>query len=216
MPEEKQEILEAQKCLFEMEIKAVDEEKYTAEVVISSGNRDRMGDVVEPEAVIAGAKNFMKHPILLDSHDRHGGVEKIIGKFLELSVKDNKVVAKVQYLAKQGNSAADWAFNLAKQGIAAFSIGFRGLAYEYIEEKDSDGYKRITGYKFTKIELLEVSQVAIPANADALMKAYTEFSKSKVAQVPKTSEEKPQEKQYAGTELLAKFAEFLKSETKEN
>lgn len=218
---EEQKTLDGQKNIVDIEVKSIDEEKAIAEVYISSSKRDRMGDIVEPDAIINGSKNFMKQPVLLDCHDSRGGVERILGKFLEIYKVGEKVAAKVQYLAGQGNSAADWAFTLAKNGVAAFSIGFRGLAYELIEEKDADGYKRITGYKFTKIELLEVSQVAIPANPDAVMKAYQSFSKSEMAHAPQVSDEGktapvPQEKQYTGTELLAKFAEFLKSDTKEN
>ncbi len=214
-------IIEGVKGLIDIELKSIDEEKSIAEVYISSSKRDRMGDIVEPDAIINGSKNFMKQPVLLDGHDSRGGVERILGKFLEIYKVGEKVAAKVQYLAGQGNSAADWAFTLAKNGVAAFSIGFRGLAYELIEERDADGYKHVTGYKFTKIELLEVSQVAIPANPDAVMKAYQSFSKSEMAHAPQVSDEGktapvPQEKKYTGTELMAKFAEFLKSETKEN
>lgn len=211
MAEENKKILEGQKFLCALEVKAIDEENFTADVVISSGNRDRMGDILEPEVIIAGSKNFMRNPVLINSHDSWGGVEKILGKFLELSVSGKKTIGKVKYFVGQGNPAADWAFNLAKQGIAAFSIGFRGLAYEYIEEKDADGYKRVTGYNFTKIELLEVSQVAIPANPDALMKAFTTFSQTSGARAPQPeSKEKKAVNKFEGKELAEKFSKFLK------
>lgn len=206
-----QEILEAQKCLFDVEIKSVNEEDKSVKAVFSTSAVDRMGDIVDPEALLAGSKNFIKNPVLMNSHEKYD-LTKIIGKVSDLQVQGKKFAGTVIYFAGQGNPAADWAFNLAKQGIAAFSIGFRGLEYEYIKAKSKYGDGEVvTGLHFTKVELLEISQVAVPANQEALMKAYETFSKSKVAQVPQASEEKTQVKKLEGKELTAKFAEFLKS-----
>jgi hypothetical protein len=77
-------------------------------------------------------------------------------------------VAKFEYFAGQGNDEADWAWFLAQKGIASYSIGFIGHQYDWIKEKDGEGNERITGRRFTEVELLEVSQVLIPSNRGAL------------------------------------------------
>ncbi|MBM6753149.1 HK97 family phage prohead protease, partial [Mediterraneibacter glycyrrhizinilyticus] len=51
--------------------------------------------------------------------------------------------------------------------LASFSIGFLGLEAESIY-KEQDGRQYFVGRKFTKIELMEVSQVLIPSNRGAL------------------------------------------------
>ena len=159
---------------FQAEIKSINDKDFTAEIFISDGSVDRHGDIVEPEAIIDGKKNFMKNPVLINSHN-YGDVNNILGKFKEISIDGKKVSAKVEYFVGQGNPAADWAFACAKNKVAAFSIGFMAKEYEVMKDKAGNS----TGYKFKALELLEVSQVAVPANPHALIKSF-EILKNKV------------------------------------
>lgn len=168
---------------FTFEIKSIDEETNSVTAVFSHSQKDRAGDILPPEVLLAGAKNFLKNPVLLDSHS-YGGVKNIIGKVEDLQVADGGLTGRAVYFAGKGNDAADWAFTLAKEGLAAFSVGFRALDYEYLKEKDARGQEIVTGYRFKKVELLEISQVAVPCNPRALKKIFTPQTSAPAAPVP--------------------------------
>jgi HK97 family phage prohead protease len=148
---------------YRAEIKGVDEENFSVDAIVSTKKPDRSGDIVEPEAFRKRKKTYMEHPALVSSHD-YGDLRKIIGECVSLKINDDDVTAKFKYYVGKGNPEADWAWELARTGNAAYSIGF--ISHEAEEIKDKDD--RWTGRKFTEIELLEISQVVVPANAGAL------------------------------------------------
>jgi len=152
---------------FKAEIKSVDEDKHTLEAVISTKKVDRMGDVVLPSSIEGRIKTYKQHPILLSSHN-YWALTAQIGKAEDIKIEEDKITARFKYFVGEGNPEADWAWVLASKGIAAFSIGFMAHEFEYITEKDDEGNERTTGRKFTDVELLEVSQVLVPANRSAL------------------------------------------------
>lgn len=156
--------------IIEAEVKNINDEEKTIDVIVSTENKDSDGDIILRTAFSKHMQRYKTNPILLNSHN-YRDVENIIGKALNLKSTEKGLLAKFKYFVGQGNSAADWAFQLAKNGIAAFSIGFSAKKWEYIEEKTPDGYKRVTGRKFTEIELLEISQVTVPANKDAVLQS---------------------------------------------
>lgn len=152
------------------EIKSIDEVNKTVEVIVSTESKDSDGDIILCTAFSKNMKRYKSNPILLNSHN-YRDVECILGKAINIKSTDKGLLVKFQYFVGQGNSAADWAFQLAKNGIAAFSIGFASLDFEWIKEKTSDGCDHITGRKFKEIELLEISQVTVPANKDAVLQS---------------------------------------------
>lgn len=158
---------------FAGRIKSVDEVSKTAEVVISDETVDRYREIVKVDSFVKTKKDFMKHPVLLSSH-AYRGLMMQIGQFLKLTVDsvNKEVVGKIEYFVGLGNQEADWAWELAKKGIAAFSIGFipkKWLDYDEEERLKSGAYG-----EYLEIELLEVSQVLIPANPSALQKSFEE------------------------------------------
>lgn len=153
-----------------VEIKNVDKEKHTVEVIVSTENKDSDGDIILATAFNKNMKRYKSNPVLLNSHN-YRDVQNIIGKALNLKSSEKGLKAVFEYLVGKGNPAADWAFKLAESGIAAFSIGFIGKDYEWIREKREDGTEFITGRKFKEVELLEISQVTVPANKDAVLEA---------------------------------------------
>ena len=190
---------EVLKALFNVQIKSIDEANHTIDAVFSTPTPDRVGDVMVPEGYVLDA--FKTHPVLVNNHDS-SNVLNILGN-IDASITKEGLAGKVHYLYGAGNPAADWAFILAKNGLAAFSVSFRGLEYEPILETDEDGVQHTTGYRWTKAELLEISQVVLPCNPEALGKSLKEFSNSQVANAPK-----PATKQCAGSELVAEFAKI--------
>ena len=149
---------------FNCEIKGVDDAAQTVTAVVSSKKVDRDNDVIVPEAFSKRLKLYKEHPVLLSSH-RYDSVLRQIGEATKIGVTESGLEATFKYYTGQGNPEADWAWVLAKQGIAAFSIGFMAHEWEDIKDKES-GYT--IGRKFTDVELMEISQVLIPSNRDAL------------------------------------------------
>ncbi|MBQ3667555.1 MAG: HK97 family phage prohead protease [Elusimicrobiaceae bacterium] len=189
---------------FDMTVKQVtdNEQEKSIVAVFSCSKKDRAGDVLPPEVLLEGAENFKKNPVLLDSHN-HFGVENILGKISDLKAQNGEFFGKVTYFAGKGNQAADWAFKLAKEGIAAFSVGFRALEYEYIKEEGAKGEIFITGLKFKKVELLEISQVSVPCNPAALKKIFCSESTA-VPAAPVPNAENTVKKDEQEKETIAK------------
>lgn len=175
-------------------VRGIDQEKKTGEVVISDESLDRYKERVLVDSFKYTIKDFMKHPVMLSSHAYRGLLNQI-GMFEKIKVdkEAREVVAKTKWFAGEGNPEADWGFKLAEKGIAAFSIGFISNShkdYDSEEEmKENGGSRR----DYTDIELLEVSQVLVPANPSALQKSFDEekdpFLKDYYEEILKLAEE---------------------------
>lgn len=149
---------------FRAIVKSVDEKNYTATVVVSTNSVDRDGDIVEPKSILKRLGSYKAQPVLLSSH-RTDNLMRQIGKAVTgPDVKGGAIEVTFQWFVGEGNPEADWGFKLAQKGIAAFSIGFMPYAWEDSEESRAAGIYR----KFTDIELLEISQVLVPSNRDAV------------------------------------------------
>lgn len=126
-----------------------------SEYVLSDGEPDRTGDVIEVKGWEIGGFS----PIALFNHDRNS----IIGKWENVKVKAGRLIGRL-VLADPGTSPiVDMVRAFIRQGILeTVSVGFRPLASEPMDPKEPWGALR-----FTKQELLEASVVAVPANPRA-------------------------------------------------
>ncbi len=156
---------------FAGKVRSVNEDTMTADVVISDESVDRYKEIVRVESFKNTKKEFMKHPVLLSSH-AYCGLMNQIGMFEKLTIDsvEKEVVGKIKYFVGLGNAEADWAWVLAQKGIAAFSVGF--LPKKWTEYGEEERLKSGAYGEYTDIELLEVSQVLIPANPSALQKSF--------------------------------------------
>lgn len=134
------------------------------EAVVSTEVKDRAGDIIRQDGW--DLKNFMAHPVLLSSHD-YLSLRSVIGEWESMEVKGKRLIGVAKYYIGQGNEEADWGFNLAAKGRAAFSVGFIPDMAK-AKELESDNF--MGSYEFRGQELLEVSQVSIPANPEALQR----------------------------------------------
>ena len=141
------------------EIRKIDKENHTAWIKISDGSKDRYNTIIPVDSWKKNLKNFKKHPVLLSSHN-YNELRNQIGKVLDYEFTDAFWV-KAQYFVGQGNEEADWGWFLVEEGIAGYSVGFRPIKVE--ENPDQEGIEAI----YKENELLEISQVLIPANANA-------------------------------------------------
>lgn len=143
-------------------VKAINKENREVAHLITTKNPDRVGDVVEASG--ADLTNYMRHPVVMADHSY--SIERIIGRATSLTVDENGIFARTKYLdTPLGRDA----FNLVAEGLGAWSIGFRPITFKAM--KDEKGITK--GFRFTKWEMLEYSQVAIPMNPDAVQNAVT-------------------------------------------
>jgi len=161
------------------EIKSVDEKNYTVEAVVSDETVDRYQEVIKIDAWKGGLSEYKKHGVLLSSHN-YGKLTNQIGVAEKIRVEDGKLVAKFKYFVNAGNEEADWGFYLAKQGFAAYSVGFLpkpgGVESAAWDDEDVKAGKKPSRV-YNAVELLEVSQVTVPANPSALQKSIDMYEK---------------------------------------
>lgn len=130
--------------------------------VASTNSVDRHGEIVDNNGW--DLKSFKKNPVILWAHDH---TEPAIGvaKKIWVDGEGNKAKLMIQPILHDVTEKAKAIKALVDQGIIkTLSVGFRPL-----ESPD--------GVTFTKNELLEVSMVNVPANADAMMLAYKSLKK---------------------------------------
>ena len=158
---------------FRGKVKSIDLNTHSAEVVISSEVKDRYRERVMLSAFNKKTvKEYMEHNVLLSSH-AYRGLMNQIGEIQKIKPDEEarEVIAKPVWYVGMGNPESDWAWVLAQKGIAAFSIGFRPKTIkEYSPEEAAKNGGIYCDYE--DIELLEVSQVLVPANPSALQKSY--------------------------------------------
>ena len=148
---------------FRAEVLGVNADEGTLDILIpvSTASVDRDGEVVEPSAFKKTLPKFMKRPVLVASHD-YRDLTSQIGEWTRLKITDSGVEGKPKYYINEGNEQADWGFKLASKGMAAFSIGFIPKEWE-----DGDGVKS-PRRTYKEVELLEISQVIVPSNREAI------------------------------------------------
>jgi len=153
-------------------------------------DKDRVADVVLPEAFKATMPEYMKNPMILYMHDWN----QVAGKVVEYKIDDNGLWIKVQI------SNAKDCENIRtkiKEGILkTFSIGYNEL--------DADWDKETATNYVKEVELLEVSIVSIPCNPRAEF-AYVTPEEGKDDE----GKAAPQPEKTKNIELSDEFCSFL-------
>lgn len=137
-----------------LQVKALNEEQRVITGVATTPSTDRMGDIVEPLGIT------FENPLpLLWQHDR----DKPIGlvKFDKPTAKGVTFTAELADVREEGalKSRIDEAWQSVKAGLVrGVSIGFRSKEHAWMDDN---------GIHFIKTEVVELSLVTIPANAEA-------------------------------------------------
>lgn len=142
------------RCYSVLTIRAVDDDARIIRGIASTPDPDRMGDIVEP----LGLK-FANPTPLLWQHDHAAPVGTV--KFDKPTKHGITFEARLAKISEPGRlkDRVDEAWQSVKAGLVrAVSIGFRALEHSRME----DG-----GIRFLKSELLELSLVTVPAQANA-------------------------------------------------
>ena len=159
------------KFFTEPEITHGDGDGATITAPVSTEEVNRYGQVVLLSAY--DLKNFNRNPVMLQNHGYTN--RDVIGRWTKLTKKNDSGVLMGTAEYFMDSEEAAWAYELTKKNLAAFSIGFdviearRGDDIKKAEDIP-DRVKRKNPYVvFTKIDLLEISQVVIPANPSAVV-----------------------------------------------
>jgi len=129
-------------------------------VTMTTDVRDRHGDVLEPGG--AHIASYLKNPVVLWAHDYKalpiGRCESVARE--GTSLKAELVFAPTDF----GREVYDL---YAKGFLRAWSVGFLPLEWDVIQNDDG----KFSGYHVRSWELIELSAVPVPANAEALTDA---------------------------------------------
>ena len=159
------------------EIRKVDEEKRTIEFVASDNSVDSYGTVLPVDKWDLnryqrnGIVGYM-HDVYGDSWTKSADPDDIIGKG-EAFIEDEKLIVRITFEPKELNERADKIFRKIQFGsLHAVSVGFRATAKGHQGMEDRGENPEV--YYYGGQELLEVSVVNIPSNANALKRALEE------------------------------------------
>ena len=151
----------------------------------STKDKDRGHDIVDPQAFKNALDLYMTNPIVLLQHN----MEKPIGVVTEATIDDNGLYVKARI-----TQDVDWVISAIKNGVLrAFSIGYKILDSEFLEEETSDGRDYANIIK--DLSLFEISVVSVPMNAYSLMKSIGDCFEIKEAteeEQKKTDSEEPE------------------------
>ena len=136
----------------------------TTTVVASTPSSDRYDDVVAPSWNL---KRYESNPIVVWGHDY---TQVPVGKTIDLSMDGPNLVAKIKWDDNPSNPLGETVARQFREGfLSAVSVGFapgKSTPRKNLP-KDHTAYAQ-KGMYFESNELLEISAVPIPANAEAL------------------------------------------------
>lgn len=136
-----------------------DDDKMRLTHFITTITPDRYGEIVNPYGM--DSRNFRKNPVVLFGHNAG---KMVIGKNLSLSVDDFGVKATTQFADTEVGREI---YRLNRDGfLNAWSIGFIPKKVIHQGEKGNDNKENFTVIQ--EWELIEYSNVVIPANPDSL------------------------------------------------
>ena len=143
-------------CPIDWDTKSIKKDangRLTIKGYANTKDRDRVGDVVMPEAFEKQLPEFMENPVLLFMHDWDRPCGKIIkaeidekGLLIEAEITNAKSADDIREMVKDGT-------------LKTFSIGYN--------EIDADWDKETATNFVKEVELLEISIVTIPCNTQA-------------------------------------------------
>jgi len=160
---------------FYPKVKAIDKENRRITVCISKNEIDRYNERIEISAIADALELYATNPVILGDHQHRlsTGKSSVIGHSPPESFKvfENEVNIDIVFSVTE-NAETYW-INYRDGHQRAVSIGFIDLEWRQ-DEEDS---RKI--FVTTKLELLEVSCVAVGANRGALIKAKGMFDRLK-------------------------------------
>jgi HK97 family phage prohead protease len=116
---------------------------------------DRQGEVIDQAGWMLD--DYKRNPVILDSH-RYGSIDDVLGRALRIETTPQGLEVDVEFAETERGQMAR---RMVEGGfLRTVSVGFRSL------DRRPGGKGQPTTH--SKMELLEVSMVAIPANREAV------------------------------------------------
>ncbi len=156
---------EREKIFSAVSVKTVDIEKRQVRVLASTGDLDRHGDILPPEAFKKRLHMFKKNPVILacHKHNHSDGTAPVIGRADSIWIDKRGLWCVIEF-AKTALAEQYW--QLYRDGyMKAVSVGFQVI------ESHTENLDGKTIYVYDEVELYEISAVAVPANREALAKS---------------------------------------------
>jgi HK97 family phage prohead protease len=127
----------------------------------TDGSRDRVGDSINPHGwQLSG---FKANPVCLWAHDSSSPP---IGRVRRTYVSGERLMGDIEFASAETYPFADQIYRLVVDGfVNAVSVGFLPIEWKWADDDDC------FGIDFLRQELLEISVVPVPANANALVQA---------------------------------------------
>jgi HK97 family phage prohead protease len=142
--------------------RAADDGSRIVTFCFSDGSVDRMNDRIDPRGWELSA--FRQNPVCLWAHDSSSPP---IGRVVRTYLAGDRLMGSVEFASAEVYPFADRVYKLVvNRFINSVSVGFLPLEWEFSDDDD-----RNFGIDFLRQELLEISVVPVPANANALVQA---------------------------------------------
>lgn len=161
---------------FYPHVKAINAENRRITVCISMDEIDRHNERIEISAIAEALKGYTANSVVLGDHQHRlaTGESSVIGHAPPDSFKVLADAVDMDIVFSTTKNAETYWINFRDGHQKAVSIGFIDLEWRF---EKIDGRKI---YVTTKLELLELSCVAVPANRGALIKAKGMFDRQAV------------------------------------
>ena len=147
-------------------VKSIDQDKRQITALASAGTLDRDGEIILPEAFRELLPVYMKNPVVITSHQHRllTGSSAVVGNAVKAWIDSQGLWVVIEFVKGTALGEEYWLLYSQKKQ-RAFSVGFVPLEHKY-EERDGNSIRVIT-----KVELLEISCVAVPSNREALSRS---------------------------------------------
>jgi HK97 family phage prohead protease len=197
---------------FYPKVKGINAESRRITVCISKNEIDRHNERIEISAIADALQLYATNPVVLGDHQHRlsTGKSSVIGHTIPetFNVLENEVDMDIEFSITE-NAETYW-INFRDGHQLAVSIGFIDLEWR---TEDVDGKKIFVS---TKIELLEVSCVAVGANRGALVKAKGMFDRVAEPETLELLTKDPGSEQLSVLQkLISDLKSFVESEVDE-
>ena len=201
------------KNLFQCEFKEIEVKNDIVKIkwFASTPEIDRYNDIVDPNAFKNSIDQYMKNPIILLQHNS----DKPLGTTVKYTISESGLEINAEIVNNIENT-----FDLIRNGVLkGFSIGYIPTKWEYVLQD----WLEIR--KITELDLVEISVVSIPANANSLftlgksIKSFfdeMEKEKSKIEEIKTTTtisdDEEPEDLDETKEEVIDELIEEIKKD----
>lgn len=146
-------------CALNLEVKKLDLEARTVEVVMSTTAIDRHGERVELDWDL---RSYKANPVVLWAHDSR---DLPLGRAENVHVEGQALIGTIRFCSAAANPKAEQCLQLFREGVLnAVSVGFIPHSYRFEKEDDEEILV------LAKNELVELSVTPTPANPEALVR----------------------------------------------